>query len=248
VSENPYLQQPPLADNDTPSSRWMIEVWKKLGRAGALLGSLRFGSETNYSQFEEDGTLVANGDATTWCDVYPSSVTVAVGGTAPSFTSYNGGSLGAYEFTGAVSNKEMQIGYQLYHSYLEGSNITPHIHLAFTSGASDAGKTIIFDCEYEWNNVSATGAYSTVILTGTYTIGANNTVYRNEKFNFTGTGSGTGHNTPITGTGKTISSIFMTKLTRRQDLDTFASSVWLLSADIHIEQNTIGSRKIATKA
>jgi hypothetical protein len=44
-----------------------------------------------------------------------------------------------------------------------------------------------------------------------------------------------------------ISSIFMAKFTRRQDLDTCPNSVWLKSADIHIEQDTRGSRKILIK-
>lgn len=193
----------------------------------------------NYSELEADGSLVAHGDATTWDDVYPASVTVGVGGTAPSFTAYNGGNLKAYEFTGGVTNKQLQIGYQIYHSYKEGSSISPHIHITFTSGAADAGKTIIFTLEYEWQNVEATGAYSTATLTGTHTIAANNTVYRNQIVSFTGT--------PIDGTGKLISSTFMTLLTRDQATDSFTDSCWLLSADIHIEKDMIGSRQVMVK-
>lgn len=66
-------------------------------RFGPLFGNVK---EGNYSEFEADGSLVAHGDATTWDDVYPSSVTVAVGPNAPSFTAYNGGNLKAYESTG----------------------------------------------------------------------------------------------------------------------------------------------------
>lgn len=196
-----------------------------------------FGTSPNYSTFEADGTLVAHGTATTHDDVYPSSVAVGVGGTAPSITAYNGGNLKAYEFTGGVSNKNMQIGYQIYHSYKEGSVITPHIHVTFTSGAADAGKTIIFDLEYEWQDISSTGAYSTTTVRGTHTIAANNTVYRNQIISFG----------DITGTGKKISSTFMTFLTRMQSVDTFTGSCWLLSADIHIEKDTIGSRQATAK-
>lgn len=212
-------------------------------RFGPSFGNVKAG---NYSTFESDGTLVSYGAATTYDDVYPSSVTVGVGGTAPSFTAYNG-NLKAYEFTGGVSNKELHIGYQLYHSYKEGANISPHLHLFFTSGAADIGSTIIFDCEYTWTNVDQEGAVATQTLTGTYTIGANSTVYNNEIFSYTGAGSGTGLNTPIVGTGKTISSIVMTRVVRRQDLDTFTGSCWLKSADIHIEQDTRGSRQILIK-
>lgn len=197
----------------------------------------KIGDGTNYTEFEADGTPVAYGTATEWDDVYPSSVAVSVGAAAPSFTAYNGGNLKAYEFTGGATNKELQIGYQIYHSYKEGSTVIPHIHVTFTSGAADAGKTIIFDLEYEWQNVGDTGAYSTTTIQGTHTIAANNTVYRNEVISFGN----------VAGTGKTISSTFMTRLVRRQDLDSFTSSCWLLSADIHIEKNMNGSRTPTAK-
>lgn len=172
----------------------------------------------------------------TWDDVYPASVTVGVGGTAPSFTAYNG-ALKAYEFTGGVSDKVLAIGYQLYHSYLEGSEIMPHIHITFTSGAADVGKTIIFDLVYEWDNAGDTGAHGTTTLRGTHTIAANSTVYKNQIISFGN----------IVGTGKKISSTFMTSLTRMQSADTFTGSCWLLSADIHIEKDLAGSRGVFNK-
>lgn len=190
----------------------------------------------NYITFESDGTLVMNGNATVWDDVYPSSVSIGVGGTAPAFTAYSG-NMKAYEFTGGVTNKEMHIGYQLFHSYKQGSNITPHLHLYVPNNGS--GGTVTFDMEYHWDNIGDTGALVTSTLSGTITLAANSTIYHNQIFAYTGT--------PITGTNKNISSIFMTKITRRQDTDTFAGSVWLLSADIHIEKDTIGSRTATAK-
>lgn len=199
----------------------------------------------NKSVAESDGTVLFRGDATVFDDVYPSSVTVAVGAAAPSFSAYGGSNLKAYEFTGAATNKELHIGYQIYHSYKEGSNISPHLHLFIANDG--VGGTVIFDCEYEWNNTGDTGAVATTTLTGTLTLAANATVYKNQIFSFNGTGSPGGTATPITGTGKTISSVFMTRLVRRQDLDTFAGSVWLMSADIHIEKDTVGSRQVLVK-
>lgn len=195
----------------------------------------RFGTDTNYTEFEADGTMQAVGAATTWDDVYPSSVTVGVGGTAPSFTAYAGGNLKAYEFTGGTSNKELQIGYQIYHSYLEGSIIVPHLHLHINNNGS--GGTVIFDMIYHWANRDATGAVSETTVQATATLPADSTVRQNYILSFGN----------ITGTGKTISSTFMTQIKRRQDLDTFTGSVWLLSADIHIEKNTIGSREALSK-
>lgn len=207
-------------------------------------GNLLIGTTTDYFNIEADGTDVRYGAATQWDDVYPSSVTVGVGATAPTFSAYSG-NLKAYEFTGSVSNKELHIGFQIYHSYKEGSNISPHIHLYIPNNG--VGGTIIFDMEYDWANVDDTGAITTTTLTGTLTLPADSTIRKNVIFSFNGTGSPGGTSTPITGTGKKISSVFMTRLVRRQDLDTFAGSVWLKSADIHIEKDMIGSRQTLIK-
>lgn len=207
------------------------QQWAQLVR---FMLNPRFGTETSYTEFEPDGTMVAVGDATTWDDVYPSSVTIGVGDTAPSFSVY-AGNLKAYEFTGGTSNKEMHIGYQIYHSYEEESAVTPHIHVYVANDGT--GGTVIFDMEYEWADVGATGAVSTATVQASLTLPADSIVRRNQIISF---GS-------IAGTGKHISSVFMTKITRRQDLDTFSGSVWLKSADIHIQKSTIGSRLELTK-
>lgn len=233
VTEKPYLPQVPRPE-DKNLYQWFIEVWKKLGKAGALLGSIRFGGPESYTAFEEDGTMVAYGDATCWDDVYPSSVTVGVGGTAPSFSVY-ASVFRAYEFTGGVSNKEMQIGYQLHHTYAEGTEIDPHLHLYIPNNGS--GGTVIFDLAYEWADIDDEGSVSATTLQATVTLPANSTVYKNKVVSWG----------EITGTGKGISSILMTKVTRRQDLDTFSGSVWLKSADAHIKKNSLGSREKYTK-
>jgi hypothetical protein len=236
------LPRPPGTKDERQWQMWFEKIWRTLsGTTGRITSPIAIGGQTSYILVEEDGTVVSYGDATTFDDVYPSSVAVGVGGTAPTFSAY-AGNLKAYEFTGGVSNKELQIGWQLYHSYKEDSDISPHLHLYFVSGVADAGKTIIFNLEYDWANIGDTGTISTTTITGTYTIPSNSTTYKNVVFSFNGVPG-----TPIIGTGKKISSVFMTRLVRRQDLDSFTSSVWLKSADIHIEQNTRGSRQVLVK-
>lgn len=190
---------------------------------------------SNYSEFEDDGTLVAHGDATTYDDVYPSSVNVGVGETAPGWTNYSG-NFKAYEFTGGVANKELQIGYQIYHSYEEGTDINPHIHAYIANDG--VGGTIIFDIEYWWGNVGDTGAISSTTIQASLTLPADTTIRQNQII---------APATPINGVGKKISSFLGTRLVRRQDLDTFAGSAWLLSADVHIKKNMNGSRSEFTK-
>lgn len=203
-----------------------------------VLGTARFGDHTtNYILFESDGTLTMVGNSTVFKDLYPSSVTIGSGGTAPSFTSYNG-NLYAYEFEGiGVTVKQLNVGFQINHEYKEGSDIVPHLHLFIPDDVT--GGNIKFYCEYTWANVDQTGTITTTIVSGTITRAANAGINNNAKLSF-----GT-----ITGTGKTISSVFMCRIYRdpADVADTFGSSVWLKSADIHYEMDTLGSRTITSK-
>lgn len=192
-----------------------------------------FGTIDNNTSFESDGTLVFNGNATVYDDVYPSSVTVGAVVNAPNFTSYNG-NLRAYEFVGSGAlTKELNIGFQIPHSYKEGTDIFPHIHLFVPNDLT--GGTIKFYCEYTWTNINQIGVINTTTVNGYIIRSINNGINNNIKLNF---GS-------ISGLNKTISSIFMCRIYRNPaDIeDTFESSVWLKSADIHIERDTIGSRQ-----
>ena len=149
------LQRPPATEDKVQWNAWYDRVWRVLGGAvGRIVAPLKIGSATNYTEVEADGTVVSYGDATTYDDVYPSSVSVGVGVTAPAFLAYNG-AMKAYGFVGN-KNEEIHVGFQLYHSYLEGSGISPHLHLYIPAGTK--GETVIFDCEYTWANIGSTGA------------------------------------------------------------------------------------------
>lgn len=226
------------AGNDTYFYRSSAGVWTvtNLAATGQLSGATaKFGGPTHYSEFEADGTYKANGDATTWDDVYPSAVTVGVGSNAPAFTTYSG-NYKAYEFVGSSLTKEIHMNFQIPHPYKESSTISPHIHIYVPNDAS--GGTIKFYCECSWLNVGGTEPASATI-SGTLTIGANAGNLGNEILGF-----GT-----LIGTGKTISSLLKCRIYRdpTDPADTFGSSVWLMSADVHIEQDTLGSRAILTK-
>jgi hypothetical protein len=191
----------------------------------------------NYSEFEDDGTLVFNGDATVWDDMLPVSVTVGSGGSAPAFSVYNG-NLRAYEFNGSGgASHELNLGWQMSHRRKEETNIVPHIHLFIPDDVT--GGTIKFYCEYTWTNVNQTGAVATTTISGTVVRGASAGISNNHILSF-----GT-----VTGTGKTLSSIFMCRIYRdpADVADTFGSSVWLKSADLHVEIDTVGSREPLAK-
>ena len=178
--------------------------------------------------------------ADNWIDLLPSYVTSnTTAPNNPSFTVYNGGNLSAYEFVGTNNTRQMFFGFQLPHGWIEGSTIYPHLHLYLPSDGT--GGDVKFYMEYSWENVSSTGT-ETVATTSNVATHAANTIKKNEIVSLT---SGAG----IVGTGKTISSIFMCRIWRdgADAADTFGSSVWLKSIDIHVAQDMIGSSQILSK-
>jgi hypothetical protein len=188
-----------------------------------------FGVSPNYTTFI-NGVMQSFGTATTFDDIYPSSVSTAGGASAPSFTAYNG-ALKAYEFLGAATMKEIHIGFQLNHKYKIGSTVSPHIHLYIPNDVT--GGTILFGLEYTFAAIDQVGVIAPVIVYGSLVVGANAGIFNNAILEFT----------DIVGTGKGISSVIMCRLFRDPTVggDTFASSVWLKSCDIHIEQDHLGS-------
>jgi hypothetical protein len=188
----------------------------------------------DYFELEDTGFEEAHGDARNWDDVYPSAVSVGRGASAPSDTTYLTGTnldFKAPEFPSAAPAKEVTLHFQLYHSYDEGTDIIPHLHLYVPDDGT--GGNIVFDYEFYWTNVSATGAPSTTTGSGSITRAASAGIASNQILSLVN---------PATGTGKLISSIFSITISR-DTTDTFGSSVWLKSADCHIRKNTKGSRQ-----
>jgi len=168
-----------------------------------------------------------------WDDVYPSAVSVGGGANVPSFTAYTGNLL-AYEFNGTgPTTKELQIEFQLPHSRKDNSNIVPHIHLYIPDDAT--GGTIEFGLEYEWSDVNDTGAITTSTVYGTVVRTASQGIARNQILSFG----------ELDGDGKGLSSIVSCRLFRNpaDATDTFEESVWLKSADIHVQKTWLGSYK-----
>lgn len=198
----------------------------------------KFGDQSNYSQFENDGTLVFKGNATVFDDCEPLGITVnTTGPNAPAFTAYSGGNLKAYEFVGVTTLKDFNCGFQMPHSYKVGSDVSPHLHLYIPDNV--VGGVIKFSYEYTWTNISQTGAVSVSTGSGTLTRISNAGIAHNEILSLG----------ILNGTGKTISSMLMMRLFRdpTDAADTFEASVWLKSIDLHFEKDTVGSRQILTK-
>lgn len=188
----------------------------------------RIGGTSNYSQFNEDGKFRQEGTATTWEDlqVSGSSITRA-GANDPTVRIFVGNTV-IYGFSASTMN-EVFFSVQLTHKWKEGSTIEPHIHWSpLTSPVSS--QNVVWKFEYTWAN--ATVAFPAVAtLTATAATG---TFGNKHLVNTFGT---------IDGAGKTISSIMMCRLYRdaANAADTYTGEAGLLSFDIHIEQDTLGS-------
>ena len=217
--------------------RWDGEKWAPVP-AALELPSMAVGDVAggNYLAIVEDGTPILHGAATGWEDVAPSSVSVGVGAAGPSFTAY-AGNMRAPEFPGVTVTKEIFFHFQMPHSRRVGSDIIPHLHLHIPD--DNAGGGIKFYLEYHWNDIDDTGAVVTTTVSGVIARSANQGINKNAKLSF-----GT-----ISGAGRGISSILSCRVYRNPSdaADTFSGSVWLKSADVHVEIDSIGSREEGAK-
>ena len=221
-----YLPQPPRDDEAYPRKRWYEEIWKRLGIAGALLGSFKFGeSLSGYTEIEADGTMVANGDATCWDDVAVDLSNIkAPTLDPPTWTAYKGGEVPAYS---ATATNVLYFRCQLPHTWREGDDINFHIHVAYPN--ANAGNSV-WAFTHSW--ASRNEAFPTQsTITKTFAAPAVTDQHTIHDFGLLGV------------TGKKISSVLICSLSRIGGAvaDTYGSAIYGVSADFHVVKNTLGS-------
>jgi len=128
---------------------------------------LTVGTETDYSEFEADGTLEFVGDAVVWDDirVAASNLTKA-GNNDPEYTQYktNGaGSNGIYTWLFVhTADKEVFFEMQLPHKHKAGSDLHVHVHwLPIANGG--VGETVSWGLEYSFAQIGGTFGNTTMI-------------------------------------------------------------------------------------
>lgn len=212
--------------------------------SGGLIPNLQVGTPVNNSQFEADGTLVFNGDATVWDDLRITPGSFDRPGTAdPVYVAYtpDGSSISTY-LTEWSKNDIASFTIQVPHDYKQGSDLYVHIH--WTPGArgdEESGKLVGWKVQYSWANI-------------------NNTFGKMNVADLSDACDGTDHKhqmTPevkIEGASQQISSMLICNITRT---DTGTDDDWsgtasgelplLLECDFHYQKDTVGSRTISTK-
>jgi len=195
------------------------------------ISGLVIGGDTNYSEFEADGTLVFNGAATVWDDQQIVLGTVKKGSSAPTDIAYKGCQVLA--FNPAQDNKIFFTA-QLSHKYKLNSTVEFHIHN--TVPDNNAG-VIRWIFTYSWADVGDDFPTETTI-TIDQTMSANS---QDEHFLFS-----IGN---LTGSASDVSSILLCSLTREgtHGNDTYANDTYLTAMDFHVEYDTVGSREELSK-
>lgn len=124
-------------------------------------------------------------------------------------------------------NEELFFSAQLPHTWVEGTEIEPHVH--YVRPTNDTG-TVVWGLEYTWCNMGEEFPETKII----YAIDNKKEVA--EKQVYTSFGN-------LNGEGKKISSMLMCRIFRDAEnpLDTYNDNVGLLEVDFHILNNSLGS-------
>lgn len=192
----------------------------------------------NYTSFESNGTMVANGDATTWDDIFITGDSLGTGASAPDVISTIG-SLRAFAFDGGTTTEQLYTSVEIPHDYKEGTALKLHLHwMPAVAGAGTTG--VVWQCEYA---IKAVGAAFTTSATIVKRCVVPTTQWQHDLCAFA----------DIAGTGLTIGSIMFVRIFRDPTYnvdgvtDDYPEDAALLSIGIHYQQDTLGSRDVTTK-
>ena len=212
----------------------MQQYLKNIAYSGSIITlskTAKFGVDTSYTEFEEDGTMHLNGNATMWEDLrFPATAINPAG--APSAMVFDTTNIG---FTAGPSGTSViAIIAQLPHAWKEGSDIYPHIHWM---PMNTDNKNVYWRIEYKW--VNRGDVEPTPWTTVNIQSAAAGAAMTHQLSSFGA----------ISGVGKTISSTLTIKISRigGDTLDTFTGDALLKEFDIHYEIDTIGSRTELSK-
>jgi hypothetical protein len=199
------------------------------------------GGTTDYFQVEADGTIEFNGAATVWDDfvvpVQVASRSTVPGTVAPSELAYRSGLV--YEFPDAV-DRTCYFVIQIPHTYKEGTDVVFHIHWTIdTSGAGGGAENVEWDYSYSASSPTADNSEQwPVATTGTQTVDVQNEAQHDHIMDDIVT---------ITGTNFKTSEVIIMSLTRTGTTDSYGGHALLVSADVHHEIDTVGSRTVSAK-
>jgi len=192
----------------------------------------------NFTEFEEDGTMHANGDATCWRDEVREATTLQQTGAGISFN--NAESTVDY-LTTANTADYMLTNVQLNHDRELTANINPHIHWF-----QDQNQTPNWLLQYRWQR----NGQAKVTAWTNYRCNTNALAYTAGTIMQISSGSGL---TPPVDTS--VSDIIQFRIIRDNTntsglfagANTYTATAGIVSFDVHIKLDTMGSRLEFTK-
>lgn len=197
-----------------------------------IAGPRRFGAETNYTEFESDGTAKFIGTATVWKDIFfPMAPPKSTGAGNPTLITWLG-NLRGYSFAvGDVHDFDPQ---EFAHDGKEGSTATWHIHFVSRTNVA-ADRAVKFQLEFSQANRN--GAFpAPTTVSAEFVIPANtpaNTHFAEDIGTFV--------------TGLIAGQMFV-RLTRIAAAGTApADNPIVIGVHYHYELDTVGSRSIFSK-
>jgi len=189
----------------------------------------RFGSSPDYTEFESDGTMKMNGDATVWEDLnFDPTTSGGPAATIPDYVTIN--NVVHREFTSA-NNQLCGDGEEIPHKYKLSSTIYPHIHVFLKNGESAGTTGAAFTFYWELRQTTGTTSGS-VVLTATSASLAGNP-HKVDVFDVTGFAGAAELGAQLT-----------VKIARTAGN---AGDVIVTTYGVHYEIDPIGSRQLSSK-
>jgi len=188
---------------------------------------------SNYTEFESDGTMVAVGDAVCWNDIFLAAGSLGAGASAPDLVNVNSTGIFLYAFDGSATTEQLFGCFEIPHNYREGSDLVPHIHwMPTTTGTGNVKWNIDF---WRVNENDVPSVATSISAVGTTT----GTAWQSRRSD----------TTSILGPGVTIGNQVAFRLYRTPaDVqDTYAADAVVMTFGIHYQIDTLGSRQITTK-
>lgn len=137
------------------------------------LSNMKFGTATDYTEFEADGTIRLNGEATGWLDIkFPQGIPKTTGAGNPTLVTYLGNQRGYAYAVNDVNDFDPQ---EYDHNCKVGAPFTWHLHLVLR--ANDASIRYL-NFEIERSYLSPTGVETQITpnATAEFSISAGTTV------------------------------------------------------------------------
>lgn len=191
----------------------------------------QYGTVESNTYYEDDGTMVMNGNATVWNDLIISSANLRPGASAPGFEAFD---TNIYQPAFDDASTEILYGsFEIQHDWKEGTDMEFHIH--WSQRTTGAG-SIRFSVYHSIANVN--GVFPAQTSVGN-TIVAAGTAKTHQITNVA----------TLSGAGLRIGAVVLFSVQREgaNVADTLTGDIWLHSVGVHYQSDTNGSRLVTTK-